>query len=74
MFYFRPDFSQTCRIMISVNGDFRWTLCRIRGNVMETIWQSGDPIDFRAGDVFYVVPDPIPAGTEMTVKISLLSD
>lgn len=74
VFYFRPDFSQTCRIMISVNGDFRWTLCRICGNVMETIWQSGDPIDFRAGDVFYVVPDPIPAGTEMTVKIILLSD
>lgn len=74
VFYFRPDFSQTCRIMISVNGDFRWTLCRIRGNVMETIWQSGDPIDFRAGDVFYVVPDPIPAGTEMTVIIILLSD
>ena len=73
-FYFRPDLYQNCRIMISVNGDFRWTLCRIRGNVMETIWQSGDPIDFRAGDVFYVVPDPIPAGTEMTVKIILLSD
>ncbi len=72
VFYFRPDFSQTCRIMISVNGDFRWTLCRIRGNVMETIWQSGDPIDFRAGDVFYVVPDPIPAGTCLTVKILVL--
>ncbi|HIZ24208.1 MAG TPA: InlB B-repeat-containing protein [Candidatus Gallimonas intestinigallinarum] len=74
LFYFRPDLYQNCRIMISVNGDFRWTLCRIRGNVMETIWQSGDPIDFRAGDVFYVVSDPIPAGTEMTVKIILLSD
>ena len=72
VFYFRPDFSQSCRIMISVNGDFRWTLCRIRGNVMETIWQSGDPTDFRAGDVFYVETDPIPAGTEMTVKILVL--
>ena len=71
-FYFRPDFYQSCRIMISVNGDFRWTLCRIRGNVMETIWQSGDPTDFRAGDVFYVETDPIPAGTEMTVKILVL--
>ena len=71
-FYFRPDFYQSCRIMISVNGDFRWTLCRIRGNVTETIWQSGDPVDFRAGDVFYVETDPIPAGTEMTVKILIL--
>ena len=72
VFYFRPDFSQTCRIMISVNGDFRWTLCRIRGNVMETIGQSGDPTDFIAGDAFYVETDPIPAGTEMTVKILVL--
>ena len=72
VFYFRPDFSQSCRIMISVNGDFRWTLCRIRGNVMETIWQSGDPTDFRAGDVFYVETDPIPAGTCLTVKILVL--
>ena len=72
VFYFRPDFSQTCRIMISVNGDFRWTLCRIRGNVMETIWQSGDPIDFIAGDAYFVQTDPIPAGTCLTVKILVL--
>lgn len=71
-FYFRPDFYQSCRIMISVNGDFRWTLCRIRGNATETIWQSGDPVDFRAGDVFYVETDPIPAGTCLTVKILVL--
>lgn len=71
-FYFRPDFYQSCRIMISVNGDFRWTLCRISGNVTETIVQSGDPIDFRAGDVFYVETDPLPTGTAMTVKILIL--
>ena len=72
VFYFRPDFSQTCRIMISVNGDFRWTLCRIRGNVMETIGQSGDPTDFIAGDAYFVQTDPIPAGTCLTVKILVL--
>ena len=72
VFYFRPDFSQSCRIMISVNGDFRWTLCRIRGNATETIWQSGDPVDFRAGDAYFVQTDPIPAGTCLTVKILVL--
>ena len=71
-FYFRPDFYQSCRIMISVNGDFRWTLCRIRGNATETIWQSGDPVDFRAGDAYFVQTDPIPAGTCLTVKILVL--
>ena len=71
-FYFRPDFYQSCRIMISVNGDFRWTLCRIRGNATETIWQSGDPVDFRAGDAYFVQTDPIPAVTCLTVKILVL--
>lgn len=72
VFYFRPDLYQNCRIMISVNGDFRWTLCRIRGNVMETIGQSGDPTDFIAGDAYFVQTDPIPAGTCLTVKILVL--
>lgn len=35
VFYFRPDVSQTCRILISVNGDFRWNVYRVRENAAE---------------------------------------
>ena len=72
VFYFRPDTYQSCRIVLSVSGNFRCTVYRIRDNVKEYAGEIGSPMDFRAGDVFYVETDPIPAGTEMTVKILIL--
>ena len=73
-FYFRPNVSQTCRILISVNGDFRWNVYRVRGNTTEYAGQNGSPVDFRAGDIYYVETDPVPTGTAMTVRIILLSN
>ena len=74
VFYFRPDACQTCRIIISIKGDFRWNVCRVRGNTTEHAGQNGSPIDYLAGDVYYVETDPIPSGTAMTVRIILLSN
>ena len=74
VFYFRPDTYQTCRIIISIKGDFRWNVCRVRGNTTEHAGQNGSPIDYLAGDIYYVETDPIPSGTVMTVRIILLSD
>ncbi len=73
-FYFRPNVSQTCRIIISVDGDFRWNVYRVRGNAAEHAGQNGSPIDYLVGDVYYVETDPVPSGTAMTVRIILLSD
>ena len=73
VFYFRPDVSQTCRILISVNGDFRWNVYRVRENAAEYAGQNGSPVDFRAGDVYYVETDPVPTGTAMTIRIILLA-
>lgn len=73
-FYFRPNVSQTCRILISVNGDFRWNVYCIRENTTEYAGQNGSPVDFRAGDIYYVETDPVPTGTAMTVRIILLSN
>ena len=73
VFYFRPDVSQTCRILISVNGDFRWNVYRVRENAAEHAGQNGSPVDFRAGDVYYVETDPVPTGTAMTIRIILLA-
>lgn len=71
-FYFRPDTYQFCRIVLSVNGDFRCTIYRIRDNAKEYAGQIGSPIDFRAGDVYYAETDPIPSGTVITIRIMLL--
>ena len=73
-FYFRPDISKTCRILITVNGDFRWDIYRVRGNETEYAGQNGNPVDFRAGDVYYVETDPVPSGTAISIKIIILSD
>ena len=73
VFYFRPDVSQTCRILISVNGDFRWNVYRVRENAAEYAGQNGSPVDFRAGDVYYVETDPVPTGTAMAIRIILLA-
>ena len=73
VFYFRPDVSQTCRILISVNGDFRWNVYRVRENAAEHAGQNGSPVDFRAGYVYYVETDPVPTGTAMTIRIILLA-
>lgn len=73
-FYFRPNVSQTCRIIISVDGDFRWNVYRVRGNAAEHAGQNGSPVDYLAGDVYYVETDPVPSGTAMTVRIILLSN
>ena len=73
VFYFRPDVSQTCRILISVNGDFRWNVYRVRENAAEHAGQNGSSVDFRAGDVYYVETDPVPTGTAMTIRIILLA-
>ena len=73
VFYFRPDVSQTCRILISVNGDFRWNVYRVRENAAEYAGQNGSPVDFRVGDVYYVETDPVPTGTAMTIRIILLA-
>lgn len=73
-FYFRPNVSQTCRILISVNGDFRWNVYCIRENTTEYAGQNGSPVDYLAGDVYYVETDPVPSGTAMTVRIILLSN
>lgn len=73
VFYFRPDVSQTCRILISINGDFRWNVYRVRENAAEYAGQNGSPVDFRAGDVYYVETDPVPTGTAMTIRIILLA-
>ena len=73
-FYFRPDTSQTCRILITVNGDFRWDIYRVRGNETAHSGQNGNPVDFRAGDVYYVETDPVPSGTAISIKIIILSD
>lgn len=73
-FYFRPNVSQTCRILITVNGDFRWSIYRVRGNTTEHAGQSGSLIDYLAGDVYCVETDPVPSGTVLTVSIILLSD
>lgn len=74
VFYFRPDTYQTCRIIISIKGDFRWNVYRVRGNETEYAGQNGSLIDYLAGDVYYVEPDPVPSGTAMTVSIIFLSD
>lgn len=72
-FYFRPNVSQTCRILITVNGDFRWSIYRVRGNTIEYAKQNGSPyVDFRVGDIYYVETDPVPTGTAMTIQIILL--
>lgn len=71
-FCFRPNFSQTCSILISVNGDFRWNIYRVRENAAEIVGQLGNSVDYRAGDVYYVETDPVPSGTKMTVRIILL--
>lgn len=73
-FYFRPNVSQTCRIIISVDGDFRWNVYRVRGNAAEHAGQNGSPVDYLAGDVYCVETDPVPSGTVLTVRIILLSD
>ena len=73
-FYFRPNVSQTCRIIISVDGDFRWNVYRVRGNAAEHAGQNGSPVDYLAGDVYYVETDPVPSGPAMTVRIILLSN
>ena len=72
VFYFRPDFSQTCRIIVSVGCDRNCAIYRIRGNEAERFVPNGDPVDFRAGDAYFVQTDPIPAGTCLTVKILVL--
>ena len=72
-FYFRPNISQTCRILITVNGDFRWSIYRVRGNTIEYAKQNGSQyVDFRVGDIYYVETDPVPTGTAMTIQIILL--
>ena len=71
--YFRPDTYQSCRIVLSVNGNFRCTVYRIRDNVKEYAGEIGSPMDFRAGDVYYAETDPIPSGTVITIRIMLLS-
>lgn len=72
IFYFRPNVSQTCRILITVNGNFRWNVYRIRGNASEHAGQNGSPVDFRAGDIYYVETDPVSSGTAMSIQIILL--
>lgn len=74
VFYFRPDLYQSSRIIISIKGDFRWNVYRVRGNTTEHAGQSGSLIDYLAGDVYYVETDPVPSGTVLTVRIILLSD
>lgn len=72
-FYFRPNISQTCRILITVNGDFRRSIYRVRGNTIEYAKQNGSPyLDFCVGDIYYVETDPVPTGTAMTIQIILL--
>ena len=73
VFYFRPDTYQSCRIVLSVSGNFRCTVYRIRDNVKEYAGEIGSPMDFRAGDVYYAETDPIPSGTVITIRIMLLS-
>ena len=74
VFYFRPDLYQSSRIIISIKGDFRWNVYRVRGNTTEHAGQSGSLIDYLAGDVYYVETDPVPSGTVLTVRIILLSN
>lgn len=74
VFYFRPDLYQSSRIIISIKGDFRWNVYRVRGNTTEHAGQSGSLIDYLAGDVYCVETDPVPSGTVLTVRIILLSD
>ena len=69
-FYFRPNISQTCRILITVNGNFRWSIYRVRGNTIAG--QDGSSVDFRAGDIYYVETDPVSSGTVMSIQIILL--
>lgn len=49
VFYFRPDVSQTCRILISVNGDFRWNVYRVRENAAEYAGAERKPGRFPCG-------------------------
>ena len=72
LFYFRPDLYQNCRIVILINGNYRWYMARVRENRTEYGVLDGSPTDFIAGDVFYVETDQIPAGTCLTVKILVL--
>ena len=73
-FYFRPNISQTCRILLSVNGDFRWNIYRVRENAAEYVNQNGDAVDYRAGDVYCVETDPVPSGTAIAVRILVLQN
>ena len=73
VFYFRPNILQTCRILITVTGDFRRSICRVRDNMTEVVIADFVKlVDFRAGDVFYVETDPIPSGTVMTIQLMVL--
>lgn len=71
VFYFRPDLYQNCRIVILINGNYRWNIARVRENVTDGV-RDGSPTDFIAGDAYFVQTDPIPAGTCLTVKILVL--
>ena len=72
LFYFRPDLYQNCRIVILINGNYRWYMARVRENRTEYGVLDGSPTDFIAGDAYFVQTDPIPAGTCLTVKILVL--
>ncbi len=71
LFYFRPDLYQNCRIVILINGNYRWNIARVRENATDGV-RDGSPTDFIAGDAYFVQTDPIPAGTCLTVKILVL--
>ena len=37
LFYFRPDLYQNCRIVILINGNYRWNIARVRENATDGV-------------------------------------
>ena len=70
-FYFKPDISRQCRVLIAVSGDFRFNLYRVRSDETEYL-QSGEPVEFYAGDVYSLKTGPLSSGEAALIQIVLL--
>lgn len=71
-FYFRLDESVSCQVILSVKGDFWFSLYYVRDNSEEP-FEQGKPLAYRAGDLFYLETDSVSSGTAVTIKFIRLA-
>ena len=71
--YVRPEFGETCKVLVSATDVAHITIYRQRGSEIEVLRQ-GEEHEYVFGDLFLIKGEDLQAGTTVSVSIIRLSE